>query len=107
MPYMRHARRVTWFLDLPSDAYSRGGDTNVRVEVVEQPRRLWDGEARKWYEERGVRVERWSVATDPTDMKRKLKVSAVILVPDTRGGLAIRDYVVRVRPNTPAAPIRR
>ena len=96
--YMKKERTTTWYLDLPGDAGTGGPTslpTSVTVEEIRQP--LWDGKEEAWYTSRRVKsFAPWALAADPRDGRKKLKVSATMKIPDTRGGLVVRDYIVRV-----------
>ena len=91
---LQQRRTTTWYLDVPGPA-----PTLPNLEVTTEPVRLWDSKTRDWYDSRGVAgLETARFATDPRDGKRRLLVSATMQVPGNRGGLVVRDYLVRRRP---------
>jgi hypothetical protein len=94
--YLKKERTTTWYLDLPDDAYNSWGEIHTTVNVEEQRQSLWDGYNRVWYSGRGVKSLNWSLAVDPKDKRKKLKVSATMNVPDKWGGIVVLDYVIRV-----------
>jgi hypothetical protein len=90
---LKQERTTTWYLPLPTEA---ARDPSSPLEIETESIRLWDDKADKWYESRGVRsLEPARDAIDPRDRRRKLRVSATMAVPGDRGGLVVRDYVVR------------
>jgi len=99
---LKQQRTTTWFLSLPGDAK----DTTFppflpqpHIEITTEPIQLWNSKDEEWYDRRGVAaIDDATLATDPRDNRRKLRVSATMDVPGNRGGLVVRDYVVRVRP---------
>lgn len=94
--YLKKERTTTWYLDLPDEAYNSWGEINTTVNVEEQRQSLWNGYNNVWHLGRGVKSLNWSLAVDPTDKRKKLKVSASMNVPDNWGGIVVRDYVIRV-----------
>jgi hypothetical protein len=95
--YVKKVRTTTWYLDLPSNAENSWGDLATTIRVIEQPRRLWDGGNKKWYFSRGVNsYVPWTLAVDPKDGRKKLKIVAKMNIPDDWGGIVVRDYGIRV-----------
>ena len=96
--YLKKERTTTWYLDLPNDAYNSWGDEHIEVHVEEEPQRLWDGGNKTWYFERGVKsYAAWTLAVDPKDGRKKLKVSVTMSEPNNRGGIVVRDYIIHVK----------
>jgi hypothetical protein len=95
--YVKKERTTTWFLDLPANAVAGGPTTPGNITVTEQRVQLWDGGHNNWYSGR-----RWktlvpsSIAVDPKDGRKKLKVTTTMLEPDKFGGIVVRDYIIQV-----------
>lgn len=95
--YMKKIRTTTWYLDLPTDAESTWGDLATNIKVIEQRRELWNGSTHSWYGSRGVNsYVPWTLAVDPKDGRKKLKIEVKMDVPDKFGGIVVRDYGIRV-----------
>ncbi len=95
--YVKKIRTTTWYLDLPIDAESTWGDLATTISVIEQRRQLWDGGNKTWYGSRGVNsYVPWTLAVDPKDGRKKLKIVVKMDVPDDWGGIVVRDYGIRV-----------
>lgn len=99
--YMKQPRKTTWFLDLPGDFRDTPtlpvftGNLTIKTNPIE----LWDGRDNDMYDSRGVQViDEARLAADPKDGRTRLRVSATMDVPNTRGGLIVRDYVVEFKP---------
>ena len=95
--YVKKIRTTTWYLDLPYDSESSWGDLATTIRVIEQRRQLWNGGGKAWYGSRGVNsYVPWTLAVDPKDGRKKLKVVVKMDIPDEWGGIVVRDYGVRV-----------
>lgn len=103
-PYMQKERTTTWFLDLPGEVndeaprWQIGGPitlVNFSLETIAVE--LWDGQDDVMYDRRGVvSIDSPELRVDPRDNRVKLRVSATMEEPDKRGGLVVRDYVLKV-----------
>jgi len=104
--YMKQERTTTWFLELPGEAddsptfpghHPPGSILFPSLET--KPIELWDGRDNVMYNSRGVEsIDEAEFAVDPRDGRSKLKVSATMKVPNTRGGIIVREYVVEFKP---------
>jgi hypothetical protein len=95
--YVKKIRTTTWYLDLPVDAQSTWGDLATTIRVIEQRRTLWNGGNKTWYGSRGVNsYVPWTLAVDPKDGLKKLKIVVKMDIPDNWGGIVVRDYGIRV-----------
>lgn len=95
--YVNKERTTTWFLDLPRDAIAGGPTTPGNITVTEERLRLWNGGLNNWYTGRRWRtLVPWTIAVDPKDGRKKLKVTTTMLTPDKYGGIVVRDYTIRV-----------
>jgi hypothetical protein len=91
---LQQQRTTAWYLDPPTPA-----PTLPHLDVSTEAVRLWDSKAGEWYDRRGVaELEAARFAADPRDGQRRLLVSATMQVPGNRGGLVVRDYLIRRRP---------
>lgn len=97
--YVNKERTTTWYLDLPSEAQGGGPATSGNVTVVEERQQLWDGGHNVWYSGRRWKtLAPWTIAVDPSDGRKKLKVTTTMLTPDKFGGIIVRDYTIQVNP---------
>lgn len=104
--YLQQERTTTWYLDLPGDAVRDNPfqpGLFVSIEIKTEPIMLWNSASAEgfseWYDMRGVcSIDSAEIAIDPRDNQRKLRVSATMCKPLKRGGLVVRDYVLRVKP---------
>jgi hypothetical protein len=106
--YLKKERTTTWYLDLPRDAV--GGDPNTpgNITVTEKQLQLWDGGHNVWYSgRRWQTLVPWTIAVDPKDGRKKLKITTTMLTPDKFGGIIVRDYTIRVNPISPTGAARR
>lgn len=96
LPSVRKARTTTWYLELPP-IVARFPERLTEVVIEERPRRLWNSAKKRLIASRGVQsFPPATLAIDPRDGRRKLKVTATMEPPDKHGGLVIRDYLVSV-----------
>ena len=92
---LQQERTTTWYLPLPGEAAL---DTSAPIEITTEPLSLWDSKNDDWYDSRGVStIESARQAIDPRDGRRRLRLSATMQVPQNRGGIVVRDYVVQAR----------
>ena len=102
---LKQERTTTWFLPLPGrvgdSPFPPAPPTNLQsFEITTTPLQLWDHKTDTFYDSRGVRtIEEAQIAVDPRDNRRKLRVSATMAVAGNRGGIIVRDYLVRVKPD--------
>jgi hypothetical protein len=99
---LKQRRTTTWYLPLPGPpAIVAVPATHAldQVEVTTTAVRLWDSKDERWYDSRGVAdIDDARFEADPRDNTRRLRVGATMQVSDSRGGLVVRDYLVRRRP---------
>ena len=102
---LQQERTTTWYLPLPEEA---ARDTSSPIDIASEPLALWDSKADDWYVSRGVSsISQAREAIDPRDDRRKLWVSATMRVPRDRGGIVVRDYLVRaIGDSAPAVTAR-
>jgi hypothetical protein len=92
---LQQQRTTTWYLPLPGEA---AADTSAPIDITSESLRLWDSKNDEWYYTRGVStLEVARPAIDPRDGRRRLRLSATMKVPGERGGIVVRDYLVRAR----------
>jgi hypothetical protein len=95
--YIKKDRTTTWYLDLPRDAIAGGPTTPGNIRVTEERLRLWDGGNGYWYTGRLWRtLVPWTIAVDPKDGRKKLKVTTIMQPPNKFGGIVVRDYTIQV-----------
>lgn len=100
--YVDKERTTTWFLDLPRDAVAGGPTTPGNITVLEERQQLWNGGSNNWYGGRRWKtLVPWTIAVDPKDGRKKLKVTTTMLTPDKWGGIIVRDYTIRVNAPNP------
>lgn len=100
--YVNKERTTTWFLDLPRDAIGGGPATPGNITVLEERQQLWNGGNDSWYSGRRWKsLVPWTIAVDPKDGRKKLKVTTTMLTPDKWGGIIVRDYTIRVNALNP------
>jgi len=94
--FVRKERTTTWYLALPTAASFPGFSIDVTQSAAGLPDRRVrsvtadppaDGALRSY----------GAFPTDPTDGRRKLKITLVMDEPDDRGGHVLRDYRIRAR----------
>jgi hypothetical protein len=95
--YLKRERTTTWFLDLPTNAVAGSPVTPGNITVVEERQWLWDGGHNNTYSGRRWKtLVPWTIAVDPKDGRKKLRIATTMLVPDQFGGIVVRDYIIRV-----------
>ena len=95
--YLKRERTTTWFLDLPTNAVVGSPVTPGNITVVEERQWLWDGGHNNTYSGRRWKtLVPWTIAVDPKDGRKKLRIATTMLVPDQFGGIVVRDYIIRV-----------
>jgi hypothetical protein len=101
---LRRERTTTWYLPIPGRQQNEidfppSVSLARYLEVRASPISVWDSKEDEWYDARGVaEVSSPTLSVDPRDETLKLRVSATMNPPNKRGGILIRDYVVRNRP---------
>lgn len=104
--YADKERTTTWFLDLPRDASAGGPATPGNITVLEERQQLWDGGRNTYYSGRRWKtLVPWTIAVDPKDGRKKLKVTTTMHTPDKWGGIIVRDYTIQVNAPNPQ-PLR-
>ncbi|MGH7773677.1 MAG: hypothetical protein ACREQA_15740 [Candidatus Binatia bacterium] len=93
--YLQKERTTTWYLDLPSDAYSNQSGRAKKVNVVPIRHKLWNGVQRAWYESRGVKSIVRTLKKDPRDGRMKLKIIVTMKAPDKLGGMWVCDFLIQ------------
>jgi hypothetical protein len=98
--FVRQERTTVWYLDLPTLA----GLPTVAVQVTDTEPGFWHSPSNSRFGQRGVRAVDVQPApdgvrrdisafpVDPSDGRRKLRVSVTMAQPDDWGGLFLRDY---------------
>lgn len=103
--FVARPRRTTWYLAppaLPAPDPLHPVVNVMQLDVVEEPRRLWEGNLQKLYDSRGLDAfPPAQFAEDPRDGHWKLKVEIRMKKPGNHGGIVVRDFLVRRVPPLP------
>lgn len=95
--YVNKERTTTWYLDLPTKAIAGGATTPGNITVTEERQSLWHGGWNNWYSgSRWKTLVPWTIAKDPKDGRKKLKVTTTMWTPDKFGGIIVRDFIIKV-----------
>ncbi len=96
--YLKKDRTTTFYLDLPANAYAGAEKGAVDIRLLKEQQQLWDGSREIYYSGKGWRsTEPGVIVEDPSDGRKKLKVTATMARPNKYGGIVVIDYIIRVR----------